>query len=411
MKILQINNYGYLKGGSEKVFFDTVSLLRQNGNEVLCLYADDSMNEASIDGYSIKIEQWSSAKKIYKKISNTFKFIYNKQSARLLEKIIINNKPDIAHIHIYYGRLSNSIINVLLKYNIPIVQSVHEYRLICPAYTCLNSKMEICQSCASSRLKIPCIKGRCIKNGYLLSAVAALECFIRDLFFNNIQKFSRFIMVSDFIRKEHIKCFPEIEKKADLLYNSINLALYSRYRTDNKENYILYIGRLSKEKGIMTLIDSIRQTPDRYLKIAGTGPMKDEILSKLKESGLKSISLLGYVSGVNLYRLIAKAKFVVVPSEWYENNPLSIIESFALGTPVIASNIGGIPELVHDKITGYLHSPKNSTELCDCINEGLSLPDDEYKSMVSNCIRFAENKFDSNKYYESLMSIYRSILN
>lgn len=338
MRILQINNYAYLKGGSEKVFIDTISLLKKNGHDVKAFSAVDGTETEMIGDSFIKITPWTHRKGALDKIRGVWEFIYNRKVSKDLEKIILEFHPEVAHLHIYYGRLSNSIISVLNRHNIPIIQSVHEYRLICPAYTCLNSKMEICKACASSRLKIPCIKGRCIKNRYMLSAVAALECFIRDSFFNNIHKFSKFIMVSDFIRKEHIKCFPEIAKKTDVLYNSIDLTLYSKYRTDKKENYILYLGRLSKEKGIMTLIESIDGASDIYLKIAGDGPMKNVIYSRIKEGGLNNVNMEGYVSGENLYRLLAKARYIVVPSEWYENNPLSIIESFAVGTPVIASN-------------------------------------------------------------------------
>lgn len=413
MRILQINNYAYLKGGSEKVFLDTISLLRDHGHDVKAFSVIDGTEPHTKVDESVSIIPWNRRQGLSGKVRGVSEFIYNKQIATHLEKIILEFKPDIAHLHIYYGRLSNSIISVLNRCNVPIVQSVHEYRLICPAYTCLNSDMEICEKCSSSRFKMPCVKGRCIKNNLMLSAVAALECFIRDSFFNNVKRFSRFIMVSDFIRNEHIKYFPDIESKSEVLYNFIDLSLYSKFRigVDAKSNYILYLGRLSKEKGIMTLVETLGRMPDKFLKIAGTGPMKDEILAKIKEMDLRNVNLEGYVSGESLYRLIAGAKFVVVPSEWYENNPLSVIESFALGTPVIASNIGGIPELVQNGITGYLHTPGNSSELEDCIMKATSLSSEQYRIMVDNCIKFAECKFDSNKHYDSLMKIYKRILN
>lgn len=411
MKILQINNYAYLKGGSEKVFLDTISLLKSNGHEVRAFSVVDGTEPQIEVDKSVRVIPWNKRIGLLGKLKGGLEFVYNKHTAKCLEELILDFKPDIAHIHIYYGRLSNSIISVLNRYNIPIVQSVHEYRLICPAYTCLNSKMEICDKCALSSLKLSCVKGRCIKNSLMLSGVAAFECFIRDYFFNNVKKFSRFIMVSDFIKREHIKFYPQVKNKSEVLYNFIDLTLYSKFRVEVKGDYVLYLGRLSKEKGIMTLIEAFSRMPDKCLKIAGTGPMKDEIVAKIKELGLHNISLEGYVSGENLYRLIAKARFVVVPSEWYENNPLSIIESFALGTPVIASKIGGIPELVQNGITGYLHTSGNSSELEDCIIEASSLSDEHYKSLVDNCIKFAESKFDSNKHYESLMKIYNNVVN
>lgn len=411
MKILQINNYGYLRGGSEKVFLDTTELLRKNGHEVETFTCISEGEESIVNGTQVKVIPWNKRKGFIGKIKGAIKFVYKNETAQALEKIIKKFQPDIVHLHIYYGRLTNSIVSILKKYNIPIVQSVHEYRLLCPAYTCLDSQMQVCEQCASSKNNVSCVKKRCLKGSLPLSIVAAFECSIRDTFFNNIKIFSKFIMVSEFIKNLHEKYFPEIREKTVVLYNSIDINKYASFRNYDKDNYILYLGRLSKEKGIPTLIKAVSNFPELNLKIAGTGPLKQEIETLIKDHGLRNVEMCGYVSGNNLYSLVSKAKFVIVPSEWYENNPLSIIESFALGTPVIASKIGGIPELVIDGKTGFLFSPKNENELIGCIREGVTLSSDNYRIMVESCIKFAEINFNSNNYYKSLMNIYDSAIN
>lgn len=410
MRILQINNYAYLKGGSEKVFIDTTNVLRENGHQVKCFSIKDS--RIDIDGCTLVDHiDWSERKDLLSKFKGVWSFVYNRRSASKLEALIRDFKPDVAHIHIYYGRLSNSVVRVLKKYNIPIVQSVHEYRLICPAYTCLNGEGKICERCANSLLKASCISKKCIKNNRLLSIVAACECFVRDTFFNNQKKFDKFIMVSNFIKNLHVKYYPGIKIKSEVLYNMIDIEKYATYRVcpDEKLDYYLYLGRLSYEKGLMTLLKVFKDLPNTKLKIAGTGPLDSELKRFIEDKNMTNVELLGFLSGDKLYDAIAKAKFLVVPSEWYENNPISVIESLALGTPVIGSNIGGIPELVIDNETGFLHEPKDRLSLENVIRHSENLDHTIYLSLVDNGIKLIEQNSSKTNYYNRLIDIYKEL--
>lgn len=410
MKVLQLNNYAYLKGGSEKVFIDTTNVLREHGHDVVCFSMKDS--SVAIEGCTlVNHVDWSERKDLVSKVKGVSSFIYNKRVAKELEKLIKEFRPEIAHVHIYYGRLSNSIIGVLRKYRIPIVQSVHEYRLLCPAYTCLNSKHEICECCAGLKLKTSCIRNKCIKNNTLLSFVATSECLVRDTFFNNQKYFSKFIMVSEFIKNLHIKYYPEIKYKTEVLYNMIDIDKYAHYRvvSNDKSNYYLYLGRLSYEKGLMNLLKAFKHLPNTKLKIAGTGPLCPELKNYIDNNNLTNVELLGFLSGDELYNTISKARFLVIPSEWYENNPISVIESLALGTPVIGSNIGGIPELVINNLTGYLHEPGNYKGIEKVIQQTANLDISSYQQLVKNGEDIVENNCSKVKYYNKLISIYKDI--
>lgn len=410
MRIIQLNNYAYLRGGSEKVFIDTTNVLRENGHQVRCFSIRDS--QVDIDGCTLVDHvDWFNKKGVLSKIKCVCSFIYNKRSAQELEALIKEFKPDVAHIHIYYGRLSNSIIRILRKYNIPIVQSVHEYRLICPAYTCLNNRGEICEKCANSLFKASCILEKCTKNNRLFSILASFECFIRDIFFNNQNNIDKFIMVSKFIKNLHVKYFPQIECKSEVLYNMIDVEKYATYRVsyEEKSDYCLYLGRLSYEKGLQTLLDSFVNLPNIKLKIAGKGPLESELKNAIVEKKLNNVELIGFLSGDRLYNTVAKAKFLIIPSEWYENNPISVIESLALGTPVIGSNIGGIPELVIDEETGFLHNPKDITDLTIVIKRALNLSTTKYLNLVGNGIKLIEQKSSKVAYYNRLINIYKSL--
>lgn len=411
MKVLQLNNYAYLKGGSEKVFIDTSNVLREYGHDVICFSMKDS--SVDIDGCTLVDHvDWSERKGLASKVRGVSSFIYNRRVAKELEKLIMEFKPEIAHVHIYYGRLSNSIIRVLKKHKIPIVQSVHEYRLLCPAYTCLNGKHEICECCAGLKLKTSCIRNKCIKNNSLLSFVATSECLVRDTFFNNQKYFSKFIMVSEFIKNLHIKYYPEIEYKSEIVYNMVDLDKYAIYKvtSDKKSDYYLYLGRLSYEKGLMTLMKSFKELPNINLKLAGTGPLETELKEYIDKNKLTNIELFGFLSGEKLYNTIANAKFLIIPSEWYENNPISVIESLAIGTPVIGSNIGGIPELVINNKTGYLYKPGDFEELEKIIRQTDCIDFLTYQQLVENGEKLVKKKCYKTVYYNKLISIYRDAI-
>lgn len=413
MKILQVNNFNYLKGGSERVYQESIKLLRNNGHDVRYFSIANEKNEEFCQGYSVKVTSWSDAKGIVSKLKAVKRFVYNQNVANELDYYLQEFKPDIAHLHIFYGGLSNAIVDILTKHKIPIVQSVHEFRLLCPTYTCLDSNLEVCEQCAGTIFKSSCIKKRCVKGSFATSLAAVAECWVRDRFYNYQKNFSAFIMVSQFIQDKHIEYYPQIASKCIQIYNSVDVDYYTQFivSANQKKEYYLYLGRLSYEKGIGTLIDVFVRNQNLKLKIAGTGPAGEDLKRKVEQLGVNNIEFLGFVSGEKLYRTISQARYTMVPSEWYENNPLSIIESLALGTPIIGSCIGGIPELIEDGKNGFLHESKNNTSLNEALLKAEHLTAKEYEQQCQYSLIIARQKFNNHIYYQKLISIYNNIIN
>ena len=342
MKILQINKYFFKKGGAETVFFNTIQLLERHGHTVIPFSLKNKKNEPSpYESYFVDYPELSESS-LPKKIKNLPAFIYNKEAARKLEKLIQKEKPDVAHIHLMFYSMSVSILPVLKKYNIPIIMSVHDYRLVCPAYTFTDGKRNFCERCKT-----------CLLCTYLYNFTPKVEDY-----------------------------------------------------SSTKGDYIFFFGRISEEKGILTLLNAIKQVPDIKLKLAGTGPL----LEQLKPQCPPNAEFLGFKQGEELRELIHNASFVVVSSECYENNPMTIIESYMIGTPVIGSDLGGIPELIIENKTGYTFKPKSSDDLKEMITKACSISEEEYARMSDEAKKFAMDNFSEESHYQRLIKNYQLII-
>ena len=413
MKVLQVNNYAYLKGGSEKVMFETIDVLRKKGHQVCTFSMADEKNRDDINGKYVYIKPYEERDGIIQSFTAVRNFFYNKDVERVFAEVVECFCPDVIHMHIVYGRLTNAVMKVAARYKVPVVQSVHEFRLICPTYTCLTPHNDICEDCAGSLLNISCVYKRCSKGSLANSILVAAECKYRDWFFGPRKYVSGFIMVSKFIMNKLIQHFPDIKDKCFHLYNSIDTKYYRQFvnlKKFTEEHYFLYFGRLSYEKGIMTLLDFFEKNHQLKLKVVGTGPLKETMVKSIEERQMSNVDILGFRSGEELYKLIANAYFTIVPSEWYENNPLTVIESLASGTPVIGNNIGGIPEIISDGMTGYIYDYKVRGDFERCIEASMSLSEEAYGNMVKSCTETAYGLFDNDIHYERLLEVYNTVI-
>lgn len=403
MKILQINKYFYLKGGAETVFFNTIDLLKRNGHEVIPFCLNNPKNrESEFDSYFVNYPELSECN-LLQRLAHIPDFIYNKEAAQKLEKLIVEQRPDLAHIHLLFNSHSVSILPVLKKHNIPTIMTVHDYRLICPAYAFRDGKGNICEKCLYSKSYYNCIFKRCSKNNLGNSIILTLDSYFRSTIYKPIDYINKFIFVSQFSRNKHIEADQRYKDKSTFLYN-FTPHIYSTKKERGK--YLLFFGRISEEKGISTLIHAIKNIPDITLKIAGTGPLYDS----LNHLNIPNVELLGFKQGKELEELIQNAMYVIVSSECYENNPLSIIEAMAMGIPVIGSNIGGIPELINNEKNGFLFKTKNAHDLEMKIQKALAITEQQYFELSQNAISFAKANFSEEAHYQKLISVYNSVL-
>lgn len=402
MKILQINKYPYIKGGADVVFFQTLNLLKHHGHEVYTLTINDPksiIKENAFYANYLEIRENS----FLGKIKSVPSFFYNKSAANELEKLIIKEKPDIAQIHLLFNGISLSILPVLKKYKIPVIYTVHDTRLLCPSSS-IWLKGQLCNNCYKRRF-INCFNHKCYQNSRINSFMTMLEMIHKEFIFNYFKFIDKYIFISNNYMQFHKKSRIHFSKRSVVLYNFYP-KLNSILPNKNKGNYLFYYGRITKEKGIQTLVDVMTKFKNVTLKIAGTGPL----LEKLKKEASHNIEFLGFISGAELFYTVEHSSFVIVPSEGYENNPLTIIEAYSYGKPVIGANIGGIPEIINEGKTGYLFNSGDKTSLENAIKKALINTEAEYKILSQNSRKFAETNFSPDNYYTKLISIYKQTI-
>jgi glycosyltransferase involved in cell wall biosynthesis len=394
MKILQINNSFKKKGGAEAVFLNTIDLLRSKEIEVI---AFSRRCENSSAEYSEKYFLPE------KSNSNIIERFYSKQSANLISELIENEKPDIAHIHNIHGEITFSIFPVLKKKKIPIVATIHGFKYLCPAWVFMNGKGEICEECKGKKF-YKCFLNNCSRKSNMKSFQLAAESYLRDWLFPYDKYIDKFLFVSQFTQQKFLEFNQSIQNKSAQLYNFV--MHFEDSSIGKHKNYFLFLGRLDYEKGIETLIKAFKNVPNQKLIIAGNGVLENFV----KTNAIGNIEFVGYREGEELNYLIKNSFFLVVPSETYENNPMTIVEAYSKSKPVIGTNLGGITEIVQDNVTGFLFEPKNSKQLSEIVIKCSLLNISEYSNMSENAFMFARRNFNAENHYNNLIKIYSELI-
>ena len=405
MKVLLIDVYNYNKGGAETVCFNTGRMLEEHGHEVVYFTLKWERNEPSPQSKYFP-ESKETRRGPLRQARNLVNYFYSREAARNIERLIRDERPDIAHIHLMWGQITGSILPVLRRHGVPVLFTVHDYRLVCPAYTFRDGRGRVCEACRGRHF-YRCLTHNCCKGSRLMSAVMAAEQYIRNAFFNPAEYFDGFIYVSNFAKEIQERYMPAVRRKPSVTLYNFSTAVAAAPKRLPEDRYFLYFGRLSYEKGVRTLLEAFRGLPQCRLKIAGTGPKEDGLKAFAWACGMDNVEFLGYKRGRELEELVAGACFVVVPSEWYENNPMTVIEAYSAGTPVIGARIGGIPEIVVEAQTGFQFRSGDADDLCDVLSKAAALGADDYHALSAGALRFAAENFAPGPYYERLVAFYR----
>lgn len=402
MKILLINRLHHVNGGADRVYLNTGELLERNKIEVIYFSSKNIKNQDNKfkDFFVEPIQTRNTTK--FNKLIVSKSYLYNSETIVKLEKLIKIFQPDLAHVHLFYGSLSSSLLSVLKKNKIPIVLTIHDYRLLCPTNAMIDKTGNICEKCKGSKF-YNCLLKRCSEGNVFQSSILMLEAYLRNFIFDPIDMVDHFIFVSKFSLSKHIEFDERFRFKSTQLYNFSKTVSKVDFK---RGDYFLFYGRLSIEKGILTLIEAIKGN-NKKLIIAGDGPLKEEIVRYSYES--ENIFYVGFKENLDLQTLIKGCSFVIVPSEWYENNPMTIIESFLMGKPVIGANIGGITELL-DFNRGFLFESSSVSSLLEAINSATNIDDNKYKIISENSRNFALNKFNESIHFSELKKIYAKVL-
>ncbi|MFN3739291.1 MAG: glycosyltransferase family 4 protein [Thermodesulfovibrionales bacterium] len=404
MKIILINKFLYPKGGDAISTLETGRLLSDKGHEVYYWGMEHPENpDYPYKAYFVSYVDYNKPSGVFKELKSALNILYSFEAKRKIDTFIKMIKPDIVHLNNFAHQISPSILYVFTKYKIPTVMTMRDYKLVCPSYSMLL-KGRPCERCKNGRYYF-CFLKRCTKGSFVKSLLNTIEMYLHHDILHIYNKIDIFISPSRFLM-EKVK---EMGFKGKIIYlpNFVDVKnLQPSYNYE--EESIVYFGRLSYEKGLETLIEAVKGLPIR-LKIIGEGPLKGYLISKVKNERINNIDFLGYKKGNELEKEIKKSMFVVLPSEWYENNPRTVIESFALGKPVIGARIGGIPELVIDNETGLTFRPQSIEDLREKL---LRLVNDKsgIVEMGRKARKYIEERFNPERHYEELMTIYKKAI-
>jgi glycosyltransferase involved in cell wall biosynthesis len=405
MRILQVNKFHYPRGGADKYYLELGEALEKAGHKVAYFSMRHPKNiPSSWDRYFVSRLSFNEGG-IKDKLKAPGRIIYSLEAKSKFKKLVLDFKPDIIHIHNIYHQLSPSILDVAKKYKIPVVMHLHDYKLICPNYQ-LFCRGQICEACKKDKY-FNCVYRRCFKNSLSQSLLAALEMTIHHKWLKIYKKnISLFIAPSNFMKNKVVE-YGWDEKKIRVVYNSFSASLSAsqeELRSKKEGDYLFYFGRLSSEKGLSALIKAATLSKQN-LKIAGVGPCYED-LKKLAISLNAPVEFLGFKTGDRLKKLIMEARAVVLPSIWYENMPLSLLEALSLKTIVIASLQGGMPEIIKPGYNGFLFEAGNVNDLATKIKE---LSNYNLKKMRENAYLSVSNLNAENNLNE-VMGVYQELI-
>lgn len=398
LKILLLNNYHFIRGGSERYFLDQKALLERHGHQVITFSTYDERNESTSPD-SVLVPQANFNRP---GPGDLIRFHYSTTNRKRLARFLSETRPDIAHLHIWYGQLTASVLRELAAHEIPSIQTLHEYRLYCPVSTFYRHGT-ICQRCKGKSFWQATI-GRCNRGSIFRSALSTTESYLSH-WLGAEKLVSHFLTVSNFQRNILINCGLPAEKTSTL-HNFKNTDGIVPSYTDGE--YFLYFGRLERSKGIFTLLKAAARLKGTRFVIAGDGIAATELREFASTRQLDNVKFVGFQSGDALEELIRGSICSLLPSEWWETFGLTSLESFALGRPVIASRIGGIPEVVDDGVNGFLVDPGSDDQLADAIqrlDRDRTLARDLGKAGRSS----VERLFGPEKHYQALLEIYQTL--
>lgn len=401
MRILQINKFFYIKGGPEQYMFNISKLLKARSHDVAFFSMKDERNEPSEwSKYFIANVDYNKKHTLNEKTAIFINTLYSHEAERNIAALAEEFRPNVAHLHNFNHQLTPSILFALARKNIPVVMTMHDYKLVCPSYLMLNHGM-VCELCARGKF-YHCGRTRCHKDSFSKSLLATLESYLHHNILNSYRLINLFICPSIFI----IDKAQAMGLKGNFthLANFVDVQELKPSGGTEKKTFI-YWGRLSREKGLYTLIEAIKGL-DACLNIIGDGPQRCDIEEKILNEGVTNVKLSGYMSGDSLFEKARESLAAILPSEWYENNPMSVLEAFALGIPVIAARIGGIPELVKDGVTGLLYEPNDPRDLAEKIKSLADSPQEAIR-MGKNARAVAERDYNAELHYKRLMDIYK----
>ena len=379
MRVLIVHNRYTRPGGEDVVFESEADLLRSRGHEVV-EFVEDNRRLKGVNPLRAAVET-----------------VWSRQSYRRIKELLRRTRPQVAHFHNTFLRISPAAYYACAEEGVPVVQTLHHFRLICPG-SLLMREGRVCEDCVGRRVPWPGVVHGCWRSSRLQTAVVASMLVTHRLLGTWTERVDLYVVPRGFIRQKYI----EGGLPADKIVVKPNFVRPDPGVGEHGENFVLFVGRLSPEKGLRTLLRAWRSLKGIPLRVVGDGPLLEEV----RRGAGDNVEVLGHLPREKVFHLMRAAQFLVFPSECYETFGLTVAEAFATGLPVVGSRIGGVPEIVEHERTGLLFEPGNTEDLAEKVAWAWAHPR-EMAEMGREARREYEVKYTAEQNYEMLMEIYR----
>lgn len=398
MKVLLVNKFLFPKGGAETYTFDVGKMMEEHGHEVQYFGLENKKNIVG-NCVSAYVTNMDFSMGVKANLNAPFRIIYSVEARRKIRAVLDNFQPDVVHLNNIQYHLTPSIILEINKWRTQnrrkcrIIYTAHDYQLVCPSHGLFDKNIIPCEKCLDGHY-IHCVNTKCLKNSRAKSLLGTIDGYFWK--YNKAYSFVDAYICCSFFLKSKLDTQQRFRDRTIGLHNFKKEM--PRLKNIQKKGYVLEFGHLSRDKGTDTLIEVAKRMPETEFVFVGYGPSID----KMKD--ISNVKYLGFKTGEELYRIIAEAAVSVCPSEWYENCPYSVMESVLLGTPVVGSKMGGIPELIECGKNGELFEAGNVADLEEKINKILK-EENHLEKYMQGC---KESQYETTEsYYKKLMRIYQ----
>lgn len=399
MRLVNVGSNYRVAGGADRYALGLEALLEKHGHRVLPFAARHPENrEAETSGYfppGVAPDAPSPA--------DVARFVYSRRAREQMARLVSEHDPDLAHLHVYYGQLTASILRPLREAGVPTVQTLHDFKLGCPVRIFV-SRGEVCEACGGEHFW-RALPRRCNRGSFLRTAVSVLESYVSRALGDD--EVDHFVAPSRFLRDKMVEHEIVDPAAVTVLPNFVDADRF--LPGEGIGDHFVYFGRLRSVKGVGTLIEAAAPLEEHDLYIVGSGPEREEFERTVERRGLDHVHFLGYRDGEALHEVVRNARASIVPSELYENCPMTVLESMALATPVLGSEIGGIPELVRDGEDGFLVPPADP----EALREKMAWMAENSRRAVEMGVAGrdkVERRHGPERHYEGLLDIYRRVL-
>lgn len=400
--LLAHNNYG-VQGGAEVFFHEVGRVLEENGHTVAKFScAEDGLVAPFADLFPDAADYKKGS--LPKRVTRLPKMVYNGEAKAAFAKMIEEFCPDIIHAFAIYLRLTPAILDAAREAGVPVVLSCNDYKHLCPNYKLFHHG-QICTECKGGRFH-RALANRCCHDSSIISTASMIEAYVHDRLDIWRKNVAVFLFASRFMAERTEEFWGKDRVRIDFLRNPFDAD--KNFVEPSVGKYMLYFGRLIDEKGVDVLLDAAEQAPDIPVVVVGDGPDRAKLQTRAKT--LHNVDIVGPAWGADLHSWLRGARAVVVPSIWHENFPYVILQAFAASTPVIASNRGGMPELVLAGEHGWIYEATDAAALAERMHEVAAMPEADIAAMGEAARRYTKSEFSDTAIYARLQEIYNGVL-